>query len=259
MDKQQLPQNYGRYGTWLVDIAAIVTAIFISPFFFNRTDALFGASFSDDPAAVATLAALMLVIIFGRLFGLYLKSFSPNPSGRHLSGPMFFFNFPVIVLTGAFASLIVVWMLGQTGLFELNAEGFIKDDGVVMLVGVTAIIGFVLAEAVLLYRLTKPVPEPAGSGLLYGLPVQMMADFGLFAYLMVWHGFYNYLASILLTSPTDKPYSTEMKIVSIVISALSFCFFYVAPRMVLTSRERRGYLTYAMIFLVFLVSVLRHW
>ncbi len=64
------PENRTGIG---LDAVAILATLFIFPYLISRVGNLFDLSFKDDPQAFKTLAALMAMILTGRLIGLISK------------------------------------------------------------------------------------------------------------------------------------------------------------------------------------------
>ena len=85
------------------------------------------------------------------------------------------------------------------------------------------------------------------------------ADFGLFAYMMVWQVFYNQVAQLFLVSPNGERVPADLMLISLFFLAISFMLFYLAPRAVFLMEDRKYRGTWLLIFLVFLSSIVRYW
>lgn len=263
MKRQFLPPN--RHGI-IIDAIAILANLVLFPFLLTRVGNLFQQSFADNGPAFLTLAGLMLFLLAGRLLGLYLKRF-PLQSRRESSGqtafPMYFFilNIGVFVLNSAFVVVLISAAAARLGLVETNYNGQPKGSLGLTLVGVFLIFVLMCAEVFLLYRLSRPLSPDAkalprwrfdGRG-------EFAADFGLFAYMMVWQIFYNDTAKLLMTPPEGTPDSWEYRIFSAVFVFIVFLIFYVSPRTVFLIEDRKYLGTWVFIFGVYLASVVRYW
>src|SRR3546814_2126451 len=71
--------------TTLFRSIAIIANLFLFPFLLSRVGNLFDESFADNSFAFKTLAGLMVIILAGRLAGLYLKRFRLQRSEEHTS------------------------------------------------------------------------------------------------------------------------------------------------------------------------------
>lgn len=264
MDKLNkfLPAN--RQGI-AIDGVMILLNIFLFPFFTGRVGKLFDESFKDDSGAFKTLAGLMLLILGGRLFGLYLKRF-PLQARLEKSGqtafPLYFFilNIPVFILTAAFVMVLLSNVLGQTGMVETNYNGMPKDSQAVSLIGTFAMFALMCAEVYFLYRLSKPLNDvekqkQAKGDWKFSITSEFFADFGLFAYMSIWQVFYNYTAALFLTPPENVTEKLEFKIISVIFLFICFLMFYLAPRAVFLIEDRKHLTTWLFILLVFLSSI----
>ncbi|MGE3466990.1 MAG: hypothetical protein AB7J13_08660, partial [Pyrinomonadaceae bacterium] len=90
-----------------IDTVLIAANLFLFPFLTSRVQSLFDRSFGDDEGAFLTLGGIMILILAGRMTGLYLKRFPLQHRLEHseaISFPTYFFvlNTPVLLLTAAF-------------------------------------------------------------------------------------------------------------------------------------------------------------
>ena len=88
---------------------------------------------------------------------------------------------------------------------------------------------------------------------------EFAADFGLFAYVMVWQVFYNDTAKLFMTPPEGTPDTWEYRIFSAVFVFIVFLLFYLSPRTVFLIEDRKYLGTWVFIFGVYLASVVRFW
>jgi hypothetical protein len=261
-----LPENRQGIG---IDAIAIVANLVLFPFLLSRVDGLFDKSFADDSPAFMTLAGLMFFILVARIFGLYLKRF-PLQTRLEKTGntsfPLYFFflNVGVFVLNSAFVVTFASALAGDLGLIELNYSGQPKDSPIVMAIGLVMMMGFVSAEIYLIYLLGKPLTKreknlrEEGNWMFDGRG-EFAADFGLFAYMMIWQIFYNSTARLFLTPPPNSTDTLEYRIFSAVFLFIVFLIFYVSPRTVFLIEDRKYLGTWVFIFGVYLASVLRYW
>lgn len=261
-----LPPN--RQGI-VVDAIAIVANLFLFPLVLSRIGGLFSESFADRSPAFMTLAGLMLFILFARLFGLYLKRF-PLQTRLERTGktafPLYFvlLNFGVFILNAAFVTVFLSAVAANLGLVETNYYGQPKDSPVVILGGVFLMIVLITAEMFLIYRLSRPLSErekelrERGSWM-FDWRGEFAADFGLFAYMMVWQVFYNDTAKLLMTPPENTPDTWEYRIFSAVSVFIVFLIFYLSPRTVFLIEDRKYLATWVFIFGVYAASLVRYW
>ncbi len=260
-----LPVN--RQGIAL-DALVILLNIFLFPFVTARIANLFDESFKDNAEAFKTLAGLMLLILGGRLFGLYLKRFSLQ-SRLEKSGqtafPLYFFilNTPVFIFTAAFVAVLLSSVAADFGMVEKGYGGRPKESQALALAGVFAIVILMCLEIYFLYRLTKPLSEAekqmrAKGDWRFDLKGELVADFGLFAYLIVWQVFYNQTAAILLTIPENVTETVGLKIFGVCLTFVCFLLFYLSPRAVFLIEDRKHLGTWLFILIVFLSSIVRY-
>ena len=266
MKRQFLPPN--RQGI-IIDAIAIIANLVLFPFMLSRVGGLFQQSFADNGPALLTLAGLMLFILAARLLGLYLKRF-PLQSRLERSGqtafPMYFFilNIGVFVLNSAFVIMFVFALAGGLGLVETNYNGQPKDSLTLTLIGVFLMFILMCAEIFLIYRLSRPLSEGekalrAEGNWMFDGRGEFAADFGLFAYMMVWQVFYNDTAKMMMTPPEGGVDSWEYRIFSAVFVFVVFLLFYLSPRTVFLIEDRKYLGTWVFIFGVYFASVVRYW
>ena len=252
-----------------IDAIAIIANLFLFPFLLSRVGNLFDESFADNTFAFKTLAGLMVIILAGRLTGLYLKRF-PLQTRLEASGqtsfPAYFFllNIGVFVLNAAFVMVFVMSMLGDIGLVETGYGGRPKDSQAVMLIGVFSMLVLTATEIYLIFRLGKPLTEHekelrAHGDWKFGTIGELAADFGLFAFMMIWQVFYNQTAYIMMTPAPNVSESLDLKIFGAVFTFICFLLFYLSPRTVFLIEDRKYLGTWVFIFGVYLSSVLRYW
>jgi hypothetical protein len=261
-----LPPN--RHGI-VIDAIAIVANIALFPFLLTRLGNLFDESFADRGAAFLTLAGLMLFVLAGRLLGLYLKRYPLQArltSSGQTAFPLYFFilNIGVFVLNSAFVVVLLSSVAGALGIVETNYSGRPKDSLPLMLAGVFLMLVLMIGEIYLIYRLTRPLTKSEDAlretgNWMFDWRGEFAADFGLFAYMMVWQVFYNNTAKLLMTPPENSPDTWEYRIFSAVFLLIVFLIFYVSPRTVFLIEDRKYLGTWVFIFGVYAASVLRYW
>jgi hypothetical protein len=264
MNRPFLPPN--RQGI-IIDAIAIIANLTLFPFMLSRVGSLFQQSFADGPAFL-TLAGLMLFILGARLFGLYLKRF-PLQSRLERSGqtsfPMYFFllNIGVFVLNSAFVVVLISAAAGSLGLVETSYSGQPKDSLALTLIGVFLMLTLMCAEIFLIYRLSRPLSERektlrAEGNWMFDSRGEFAADFGLFAYMMIWQVFYNDTAKLFMTPTEGTPDTWEYRIFSAVFVFVVFLIFYLSPRTVFLIEDRKYLGTWVFIFGVYLASVVSY-
>jgi hypothetical protein len=75
---------------------------------------------------------------------------------------------------------------------------------------------------------------------------------------MVWQVFYYLTANLFLEPPDKTHWTWDMQIFSIVFTLICFTLFYVSPRAVFLTEDRKYLSTWILIFLVFLTSLIAH-
>ena len=253
-----------------IDAIAIAATLFLFPFFLARLGNLFDESFTSEGRAFMTLAGLLMFALAARLIGLYLKRYSLQThferAGEQTHFPVYFLflNFGVVVLNAAFVIVFLSAVAGQLGLVEVYSTGQPKDSQVLALVGVFGMLVITFGEAALVYRLSIPLSEGekalrAEGSWLFDQRGELAADFGLFAYMMIWQVFYNNTAKLMMTPPENGPDTLEYRIFSAVFLFIVFLIFYISPRTVFLIEDRKYVGTWVFIFGVYLASVLRYW
>lgn len=261
-----LPQN--RQGL-VIDVIAIVANLVLFPYLLSRIGNLFDESFAEHGPAFLTLAGLMLFVLFARLSGLYLKRFPLQTRLEHAgqtSFPIYFFllNFGVLVLNAAFVVVFLSAVAGNLGLVEMNSYGQPKDSPVLIFGGVALMIVLTATEIFLIYRLSRPLSARekelrAEGNWMFDWRGEYAADFGLFAYMMVWQVFYNDTAKMMMTPPPNTADTWEYRIFSAVFVFIVFLIFYISPRTVFLIEDRKYLGTWVFISGVYVASVVRYW
>lgn len=260
----KLPPN--RQGI-AVDVLVILLNLFLFPFITGRINRLFEESFKNDQPAFRTLGVLMILVIAGRLVGLYLKRFPLQARMRssEASFSIYFliFNAPIMILTAAFGVVMVQYLAADLGFLERDYNGMPKESQAVSMVAVFSILILTGIEIYLLYRLGRPLKDveekkAAQGNWRFGFKGEFLADFGLFAYMMIWQVFYYMTAALLLTPPDGATWGLDMQIFSIVFLLICFALFYISPRAVFLTEDRKYPATWLFILLVFLTSLISH-
>jgi hypothetical protein len=252
-----------------IDAVVIFATLFIFPYLMSQVGDLFDLSFKDDPRAFKTLALLMAFILAGRLIGLYLKRFSLQERlGKSADArvPMYFFifNIPVLVLTAAFVGMLVLYSLTDIGLAETNYYGTPKAPEIFNYLVPFAMLILMGVEIWLLFRLSVPLSarekelRDAGSWM-FDWRGETAADFGLFAYMMIWQVFYNNTITMLMTPPPNAgPMTLDLQIVGLIFMFIIFLMFYLSPRTVFFIEDGKYRGTWLFILLVFASSIVRN-
>lgn len=247
-----------------IDGIVILLNIFLFPFVFDRINNLFVESFKDKQPAFTTLGLFMIVVLAGRLGGLYLKRFPLQARMRSpdASFSIYFlvFNAPIMILTAVFAAVMIQYLAAEWGWIEKGYNGMPKESQAVSMTVVLTILVLSCLEIYLLYRLGKPLTgkeeqKAAEGNWLFGFPGEFLADFGLFIYMIVWQVFYYLTARLFLTSPAQ---GWDMQIFTFFFLLICFVLFYVSPRAVFLTEDRKYFTTWAFISLVFLTSLIAH-
>ncbi len=207
----------------------------------------------------------MLLILFLRLVGLYLKRFSlqarkflqpeagkPETQSLNFTFALWALNLGAIGLSGAFAIFALLGTLQDFGLINLAESGqtltpFIAVVG--LLIPVIEL-GLVIDLSSSFDRREKRLL--AAGDWLFSRQAEILADFCLFAYLLVWQVFSNFLISVFVRNAVNVPLFIFFFIISLVV----FIVFYVAPRTVFLLEDRKNKIAWLSISLVFLTSFL---
>lgn len=248
-----------------IDILVILLNILLFPFVTGRIVDLYQRSFNSNESGFKTLAGLMIVVLIGRLGGLYLKRF---PLQRRLSGPearfsifFFIFNAPIMILTAVFGAVLIQYTAAEFGLIAKGINGMPRESRAASMLVVFSVLFICAAEIYLLYRLGKDLTaierqQAAKGNWKFTFVGEFIADFGLFLYMLVWQVFYFYIAGIFLNPVAGANWGWDMKAFSFGFMVLTFMLFYVAPRAVFLTEDRKYLSTWAFILLVFLTSLL---
>lgn len=260
----KLPPN--RQGI-AIDALVILLNLFLFPFVSGRIGRLFEESFKNDQPAFRTLGVLMVLILAGRLGGLYLKRFPLQARMRspEASFSIYFliFNAPIMILTAAFGVVLIQYLAADLGLIERGYDGMPKESQAISLVAVFSILILTAIEIYLLYRLGRPLKdaeeEKASQGnWRFGFIGEFAADFGLFTYMIIWQVFYYMTAELLLTPPEGSSWGLDMQIFTFVFLLICFALFYISPRAVFLTEDRKYLSTWLFILAVFLTSLIAH-
>lgn len=252
----------------VIDLILIAANLFIFPLLTSRVQGLFERSFGNDDGAFASLGILMLLILAGRLAGLYLKRFplqSRLESSETTSFPAYFFvfNTPVLILTAAFVVTVVTALLASVGLLEVTASGQPKDSAFTTTAGLLLMIAVIGAEIWFIYRLTRPLSAKEielreRGDFRFTMISELAADFGLFAYMMIWQIFYTSTVVPALLDFPGGAASVGHYMISVILLAVAFVLFYVSPRVVFLVEDRKHLGTWLLIFGVFVASIGRY-
>lgn len=250
-----------------IDAIVILLNLFLFPFISGRINNLFKESFQDKQPAFKTLGALMIIIIIGRLGGLYLKRFplQARMRSREASFSIHFlvFHVPIMILTAAFGVVMVQYLAADLGFMERDYNGLPKESQAISMAAVFLILILSAVEVYLMYRLGKPLNgkeerKAAEGNWMFNFKGEFLADFGLFIYMMVWQVFYFLTADLLLTPPEGASWGLDMQIFTLFFLLICFTLFYVSPRAVFLTEDRKYLSTWAVIFVVFLTSLIAH-
>jgi len=207
----------------------------------------------------------MLLILFLRLVGLYLKRFSlqarkflqpeagkPETQSLNFTFALWALNLGAIGLSGAFAIFAILGTFQDFGLINLAESGqtltpFIAVVG--LLIPVIEL-GLVIDLSSSFDRREKRLL--AAGDWLFSRQAEILADFCLFVYLLVWQVFSNFLISVFARNAVNVPLFIFFFIISLVV----FIVFYVAPRTVFLLEDRKNKIAWLSISLVFLTSFL---
>ena len=167
-------------------------------------------------------------------------------------------------MNSAFVVVLLSAVAGSLGLVETNYGGRPKDSLGLTLVGVFLMLVLMCTEIFLIYRLSRPLSKRekdlrAHGNWMYDWRGEFAADFGLFAYMMVWQVFYNDTAKMMMAPPEGGVDSWAYRIFSAIFVFIIFLLFYASPRTVFLIEDRKYLGTWVFIFGVYLASVLRFW
>lgn len=263
----KLPSN--KQGI-VIDVLMIVINIFLFPVFAGRIDELFGGSFDNKQSSVITLGVLLGVLLFGRLGGLFLKRLPLQVrirgTGADFSAYFLVLSAPLMILS-AIGAWVVIEQFAAAAMGTIDASGAPAESGgasrVMSILLILVVMFLTVSEIYLLFRLGKRLSSAESSraargGLLYGGTAEFVADFGLFAYMSLWQVVYYGVAAWLLRTP-EAPQGAGYYIFRVVIVALCFALFYLSPRAVFLTEDRKYLSTWIFIALVFASSLLPHW
>lgn len=260
-----LPKS--RHGI-IIDLIMIAANLTLFPFLAARMTRLFNDSFGNVRPRFQVMAGLMLVLITGRLAGLYLKRFSLHAkttpeADTALPLKFIIFSIPVLIVSAAFATIVFLNILGNLGIAQVKEAGSSTDSEAVTYLAVFTILGLVVLEIYLLFRLTRPLTlierMMAQKGQwIYGRWGELAADFGLFIYMVIWQLFYFYVAELFLTPPPGSVETLNLKFGGLFFTIFAFLLFYVSPRTVFLIEDGKYPSTWLFIAGVYFASIVRY-
>lgn len=249
-----------------LDILVILCNLILFPLLAGRIERIFEGFFSNDPNAVEILPPIMMFILAGRLVGLYLKRFAlqarladSEDGGFPIS--FFIFNIPLLIVTCAFMAVGLGEWAADVRLTGYGDPGAAAPDSMlIQYIGTFVPIILAGVEVYMLYRLGVRLSaherKMRDQGVwMYTWVGELLADFGLFAYMIIWQVFYHQVAVLLTTRADGMPVAWDMKLVSVFFMAICFMLFYLSPRAVFLIEDRKYRGTWLLIGLVFLTSL----
>lgn len=260
----KLPKN--KQGI-IIDILMILANIFVFPIFAMRIDALFAAAFENQKPAFLTIGVLMIVLLVGRIGGLYLKRFPLQARVRSsmsdFSAKFLFVSMPVTILSAIGGWVAIQYFLVGLGVIPTDTAGDPVESQVMTIVMIIVVMFLAVFEVYLLFRLGKRLTakessSAARSGLLYGRTAEFVADTGLFAYVFVWQVIYYGIAAWVLRPPVGPP-DIGVYVIKYAAMVLIFTQLYLSPRAVFLAEDRKYASTWLFILAAFLSSLLPHW
>jgi hypothetical protein len=251
----------------VIDVLVIVANIFLFPIFAGRIEGLFSGAFADQRSAFIALGVLLSILLFGRLGGLYLKRLPLQARmrsyGADFSASFLVLSAPLMVLSAIGAWVVFERFAFNLGWLAADASGRpVESRGMTILL-IFVVLFLTVSEIYLLFRLGKRLSSAentraAKGNFLYGGVAEFVADFGLFAYMLLWQVVYYSVAVWLLRAP-ETPQNISYYIFRLVIVALCFALFYISPRAVFLTEDRKYLSTWIFITLAFVSSFLPHW
>lgn len=262
---RKLPEN--KQGI-VIDILVIVINLFLFPFYAERLTRIFADSLAGKNPDPRTLGTLMIVLLVGRLGGLYLKRFPLQARMRSaeaaFSAYFLVFSAPIMILTAIGGAIAIQAFAAGFGWMETGADGVPNESRLMTMVVVFSVLFLAGVEIYLMSRLGKRLGSEesamaAKGSWLYTGAGEFVADFGLFAYMMVWQVVYYLVAGVLLTPAEGHSFDTGTRIFGVFIVAICFGLFYISPRAVFLTEDRKYLSTWVLIFAAFISSLLPHW
>jgi hypothetical protein len=250
-----------------IDVLVIIINLFLFPAFFGRLEGLFQGAFENKKPAFIGLGILMLLILAGRLVGLYLKRFPlqkrMQSSDASFSAYFLVFSAPIMILTGVGAAVALQYFAAALGLIAVGADGQPTESRAVSMIVVFSILLLAGVEIYLMVRLGKRLntaqsADAAKGGVKYGAATEAAADFGLFAYMTIWQAVYYMVAETLLNPPSGNKLDWDTWIFGLFVMLICFGLFYLSPRAVFLTEDRKYLSTWIFIALVFISSLLPH-
>lgn len=208
-----------------------------------------------DPATLDTLSLVVGLVAGLRLLGLYLKrpARRVGPEAEDGTGCLPFLNFGLMALLMAGAAVPLMNFISRR-----EAEGHGSGAPFALLVSV-AILAFLILEWGLFLRAISParrlvLPHGEAPGWRERAR-QLVADVGLFSYILFWQMFYHFWLSSI------PPWHGRAELLArfgyLPLSLLIFCWLYLTPRLVYLLDDWRYRATWGSIGLVWLIGAAR--
>jgi hypothetical protein len=238
------------------DLAIFVFNIFLIRQLSTRVSGLIGSAAEEEKSAMIGLWILAAVIVLLRFSGLYFKR---RPLQARLNrktessmlGCFGLFNFGLMVVT------LGVVMAPLTGYVEKSLG---KQTGAVIIIPLAFLGVFILFfEWWLFIKALSPLKdkekELEHSSWLFSRKVENFADFGLFAYMILWQVIYNSIIIDLFTEAGPSDFTS--RIISLFFFTFIFLACYLAPRALFLVEDAKYRATWLTMGLVFLPSAIR--
>ncbi len=241
-----------------IDIAIFLINLFLIGQLSDRFLRLVGKAEQEELPAMIGLWILAATIVLLRFSGLYFKR---RPLQARLNrkaqstmlGCFGLFNFGLMAVT------LGVVLAPLTGYLEKKMG---KQSGAFIIIPLAFLGVFILFyEWWLFIKALSPLKDKEKalqhSSWLFSRKVENFADFGLFAYMILWQVIYNSVMVTLFTEPGLPEFKFRM--VSLVFFTIIFCGCYLAPRalfLVEDGKYRATWLTIGMAFLPTAIRIL---
>jgi hypothetical protein len=240
------------------DIAIFFVNLFLIRLLSSRFLGLISNAAQEERPAMIGLWALAAAIVLLRFTGLYFKR---RPLQARLGSKT------ENSRLGCFGFLNLALMVVSLGVVMAPLMGYIektmgKQSAQVIVIPLAFFGVFVLFfEWWLFIKALTPLKEKElalqKESWLFSRKIENFADFGLFAYMILWQVIYNSVLIELFTEPVPGGFSS--RIISLVFFTLGFAACYLAPRalfLVEDARYRATWLTMGMAFLPSVVRIL---
>ena len=244
-----------------IDGLFIFLNLLIFPFVAIGIENIFGDSFEDeaDNSAMAKISVVVFIALSGRLLGLYLKRFSlqarkNTPKNYTLINSLWFISMVTTLLSTVIILLAIIHIVKVAGIANLNDSYYVTDVGIPIIVIFTT-----LFEVCLLYfwiqsPLTDGLEEKRKRGnWRFSRVTEVIADIGLFINMFVWQGFFALFVSTVVRKTIFASFFGF--VFAIIMSALVFILFYLAPRTVFFIEDAYYKSTWFGVFLVFITAI----